>query len=281
MTSSNLPALMHRTPINEKIALAEAIKSASGLIPEHSLNNTAKIVAYQLVAEDFGIGLMEAFRAFHIVEGKPVADYSFWVARLKGAGYRVEWSNCGPESATLTLTARDGSQHVETWNKERAVRAGLWNRKTSTGKATTWSTHTETMLKARCVTSGGRCFAGEVMFNCYTDDEVEEIQQAEARIIDHGPAPVGGVAKLQAAIAPPAAAPAAAFPPDDKLARECRDIAKSMQWGEAELFTLMDQLGIGRANLRALSGPQLTMLHESLAERAAKFQEQEPAKVPT
>jgi hypothetical protein len=178
MSSNNLPAVRStpaRPAIGDMIALAECIKSAEGLIPKACLNNTAKIVAYQLVAQDFGIGLMEAFVAFHIVEGKRVADYSFWIARLKGAGYRVEWSNCTAESATLTLTAPDGSRHVETWNKERAIRAGLWGNRT-------WKPYAETMLKARCVSSAGRAFAAEVMFGCYTEDEIEEIRTVEATV---------------------------------------------------------------------------------------------------
>jgi hypothetical protein len=182
------------------LQVANALQKAEGLIPKHYLGNPGKILAAILTGKELGIGPMEAMRSFHVVEGKPVADYSFWVSRLLKAGYSVEWKDCGPESATLLLTSPSGKQHLETWNKDRATRAGLWGRNT-------WKQYSETMLKARCVTSAGRSFAADVMSGCYETDEAEELQHADVRVTDE-PSKIGGAAGLLAKLTN-ATAPAA------------------------------------------------------------------------
>lgn len=187
--STNEIAVAGGDSLDGMMRIAEALQKAEGLIPRHYLGNPGKILAAILTGKELGIGPMEAMRSFHVVEGRAVADYSFWVSRLLKAGYSVEWKGCGPESATLLLTSPNGKQHEETWNKERATRAGLWGRNT-------WKSYPETMLKARCVTSAGRAFAADVMASCYETDEAEELR-ADVRVVDE-PSKIGGAAALLA-----------------------------------------------------------------------------------
>jgi hypothetical protein len=162
--------------LRQMLELARNLKGATGLVPEH-LKTEGQILATILAGRELGIGPMAAMRGLHVVKGKVGADYSLWVAQLKRHGYRVEWLASGAEKASLRLTAPDGSQHTETWDKERATKAGLWG-------VNTWKAYPEAMLRARCVTSAGRAFAAEVMAGAYTVEEVEEIRTAEAHVLD-------------------------------------------------------------------------------------------------
>lgn len=196
--SDELPVPMRQSALvpmspGDALKFAEMIQNAEGMIPKAYLRQPGKILACVMAGQELGVGPLAALRAFHVVEGKPVADYSFWVARLKAAGYRVEFPVKGPEKVTIKLTAPDGkTSHTETWDKARAATAGLWNGKDN------WKKYPENMLTARCVTSAGRAFAGEVMFGCFERDEEDEIvREAEASVRE--PEPQMTTARLAAA----------------------------------------------------------------------------------
>jgi len=155
--------------LSQMLELASRLKGATGMVPEH-LKSEGQILATILAGRELGLGPMAAMRGLHVVRGKVGADYSLWVALLKRNGYKVEWLEKSAERCTLKLTAPDGSTHKETWDKDRAVKAGLWN----SGEG--WKKYPETMLSARCVTSAGRAFAAEVLAGGYSMDELDEIR---------------------------------------------------------------------------------------------------------
>ena len=155
--------------VPQMMELARMLKGATGLIPEH-LRTEGQILATILAGRELGLGPMASMRGLHVVKGKVGADYSLWVALLKRSGYRVEYPESSSERVTLKLTDPRGAVHVETWTKDRAMKAGLWNQ----GQG--WQRYPETMLRARCVTSAGRAFAAEVMSGAYSLDEIDEIQ---------------------------------------------------------------------------------------------------------
>lgn len=142
---------------------AEKLKGARGLLPE-TLKTEGEIVAVLLAGQELGIPPMAALRGLQVVRGKVIISYDTMIALLRRASYRVEWLESTQTKAVLRLTSPDGSTHVETWDQDRAKRAGLW------GKGT-WSQYPETMLRARCVSSGARAFAGEVLSGVYVEGE--------------------------------------------------------------------------------------------------------------
>lgn len=238
------------------LAVADALQHAEGMIPKAFLRQPGKILAAILTGRELGVGPMASMRAFHVVEGRPCADYSFWIARLKQAGYRVQWTNCTSTSATLMLTSPQGDTHEETWDENRAKRAGLWNRNGP------WKTYPETMLKARCVTSAGRAFAGEVMAGCYELDEAEEIERTispsqppAATALMVGANGKRGAARVQAmleASEEPAAETTVAVeepqqPAEVSLAEIARDIAtraKARGWTLEDMQFAQESVGI-------------------------------------
>jgi hypothetical protein len=249
--------------IAEVMRFAELIQRAEGAIPKHCLGNPGKILATVMAGHELGVGPMASLRAFHVVEGKPTADYSFWVARLKAAGYRVEWPERSMERVTLKLTAPDGSSAIETWDKARAITAGLW------GRNGPWKNHPQTMLSARCVTSLGRAFAGEVMFGCYEHDEAEEIIKEATLVEAEGEAPKAGsvVERVAAVVGTAVDAEAKAI---ESRAKECADMAKALGLSRDDVFGLMEELHIPKARISELSRAQLDLLAERLDAEASR-----------
>ena len=241
--------------IAEVMQFAEMIQHAEGAIPKHCLRQPGKIVATVMAGHELGVGPMASLRAFHVVEGKPTADYSFWVARLKAAGYRLEWLERSQEKVTLRLIAPDGTSATETWDKARAITAGLWGRNT-------WKSYPQAMLSARCVTSLGRAFAGEVMFGCYETDEAEEIV-SDAEVASVTTAPVVGTVADRIASAAGGAIQDEARAIEAR-AKECADMAKALGLSRDDVFGIMDELQVPRKRISELSRDQLDQLAERL-----------------
>jgi hypothetical protein len=162
---------------------AGALKNARGLLPE-SLKSEGEIVAVLLAGQELGLMPMAALRGLQVVRGKVIISYDTMVALLRRAGYRIEWLHGDATKATLKLTAPDNSTHVETWDEARAKKAGLW------GKGT-WAQYPDTMLRARCVSSAARAFAGDVLAGVYVEGEipttVAEVAPLRAEVIRNEP----------------------------------------------------------------------------------------------
>lgn len=259
-------AVAHRQPqrdvlqfgtLADVMQFAEMIQNAEGAIPKHCLGKPGKILATVMAGHELGVGPMASLRAFHVVEGKPTADYSFWVARLKAAGYKVEWPERSQERVTLKLTAPDGSTATETWDKARAIVAGLWNGKDP------WKKYPQTMLSARAVTSLGRAFAGEVMFGCYETDEAEEIvQQAQATIRAEESAATSAQRAVVAAGGTVTEENAAI----EAKARDCAAMLKALGMQRADLFGILAELKIEHTEKTRISELPKDAL-DQLAER--------------
>lgn len=256
--------------VAEVMRFAELIQHAEGAISKHYLGKPGKITATVMAGHELGVGPMASLRAFHVVEGKPCADYSFWVARLKSAGYRLDWLERTGERVTLKLTAPDGSFAVETWDRARAVTAGLW------GKPGTWKLYPQAMLSARCVTSVGRSFAAEVMFGCYLLDEVEDVQQLDAVEVRAVPAPAGAAAadRLIASLGDPPDESAALV---TSLARECAEIAKDAGMTRDNLYELMAEHQIEPGRLSDKTLDQLRTIHAALGQLGNAPEAEPPA----
>lgn len=244
--------------IAEVMKFAEMIQHANGAIPKRLVGKAGEIVATVMAGHELGIGPMASLRAFHVVEGNPCAHYSFWIARLKSAGYKVEWPLLSAEKVTLTLTAPDGTSVTDSWDKAKAVTAGLWNSKDN------WKKYPQTMLQARLVTSLGRSFAGEVMYCAYEVDEAEEMLKdaivGEIRSeVSTGTAPQRAAAAAGSAVSKDDAA-------HEARARECADMAKALGLGRPDVFDLFKELSIEHTETTRISELSAANL-DKLAER--------------
>jgi hypothetical protein len=242
--------------INDATTFAAAVAKADGMIPRAYLGNPGKILACVLAGQELGVGPMASLRAFHIVEGKPVASYDFWIARLRAAGYRVEWPQLTTEAVTLRLTSPAGEVHVETWDKARAQAAGLW------GGKDPWRKYPQTMLQARCVATAGRAFAGEVMFGCYEQDEADALRGDPAPVASTPPAEPKP-ALITATPADPEAVEVA------NLARRIADRCKAACVKRDELFALMREQEITKQRLSECTLVELQQIEGAIEAQLA------------
>ena len=278
-TTTTVPAVVRQPrardfqplTISDATTFAQAVAKADGMIPRAYLGNPGKILACVLAGQELGVGPMASLRAFHIVEGKPVASYDFWIARLRAAGYRVEWPELSTERVTLRLTSPAGETHTETWDKARATAAGLWNGKDP------WRKYPQTMLQARCVATAGRAFAGEVMFGCYEADEADALR-GDAPAAPQAPAePQQRLAVAVGAPVDPDAAKIVA------KARELADRCKAAGWNRDQLFAVMADAGVEAKRLSECSLAQLDMIEGAITlamqdAQATAARDAEPAK---
>ena len=181
MSTNTSLAIIPRT-LSEVEGLAERFAKAT-LLPDALRNKPADVLVSIMAGAELGLAPMAALRGLQIVRGKVIISYDTMIALLRRAGYRIEWLTSTAAEATLRLTASDGAQHVETWTAERAKKAGLWG----TG---TWGKYPDTMLRARCVSSAARAFAGEVLLGVYVEEsgEREEIAAPVVRMQPAEPA---------------------------------------------------------------------------------------------
>jgi len=259
--------------IPEAMQFAEAVAKADGMIPRAYLGNPGKILACVLAGQELGVGPMASLRAFHIVEGKPCAAADFWVARLRAAGYRLDWITRENECVSLRLTAPDGSSITETWDKPKAVAAGLWNGKDN------WRKYPQAMLSARCITSAGRALAGEVMFGCYELDEADEIagrRQPAPAAAPQAPAPQTAAERVAAAIG--GSVEAVTIDPEvAALAKRVGDLAKNLGYSREAFFAFLAQRDLPAQRLTSFTVAQLEAMLEDLAIQAEESSEPEHA----
>lgn len=164
--------------LDAMLRTASALRSAGGMIPQH-LRSEGEILAVIMAGRELGLGPMASLRSLFIVKGKVGLSYDAMVGLLRQAGYRVEWKETTNTRAVLVLTHPDGSTHTETWDVERAKKAELWG-------SSMWKKYPDTMLRARCVSSAARAFAGDVLAGCYSVDEVREISGGRVTGHDDG-----------------------------------------------------------------------------------------------
>jgi hypothetical protein len=246
--------------IPEAMQFAEAVAKADGMIPRAYVGNPGKILACVLAGQELGVGPMASLRAFHIVEGKPCAAADFWVARLRAAGYRLDWLSREAECVSLRLTAPDGSSIVETWDKAKAVAAKLWNGKDN------WQKYPTAMLSARCITSAGRALAGEVMFGCYEMDEADELagrRPPQPEQAAPPPAPTTAAERIAAAVGGTVEAVTIA-PAVAELAKQVAEGAKALNYTRDSFNALMDRVSVPRQRLTQCSVEQLETLLDAL-----------------
>jgi hypothetical protein len=163
-TSSDSLALMMGN-LDGMIRAAGALRK-SGLIPAAVKSDEAAL-AIILAGRELGMQPMEAFRSFHVINGKPTMDASAQLARAIRAGVAVEWPEQTDKVATCVLT-RGAKTHKSTFTIAQAERAGLT-------RNPTWKSFPEAMLRARAITAGIRAFCPDVVGGpMYSPDEAAD-----------------------------------------------------------------------------------------------------------
>lgn len=163
--------------LDAMLRMAGSLRQAGGMLPSH-LRSEGEILAVILAGQELGLPPMAALRSLYIVHGKVGLSYDAMIGLLRRNGYTIQWEESTASRAVLLLTHPDGTSHREVWDVARAKTAGLHGRDM-------WKKYPDTMLRARCVSSAARAFAGDVLAGCYSADEVREISGGHVQAHDN------------------------------------------------------------------------------------------------
>jgi hypothetical protein len=145
------PEIFSLKPKNLTEALEFAkIISDSDLTPKDFKGKIGNILIAMQWAHELGIPLMQGLQGIAVVNGRPSIWGDLGVALMQHHP-AYEWHDIDskPESVTVTVKRRGANPHSVTWDKARAVKAGLWN---DTSKVYTWGKFSQDMLYWRAMT---------------------------------------------------------------------------------------------------------------------------------
>jgi 5'-3' exonuclease len=143
--------------------------------------NANAILAVMLAGRSMKLDAVTALRGMHLIEGKLQVSASLMVGLCMRSGlckyFRVVETT--PELATYETWRVDHPEPTRyTYTIAMAKQADLV-RPTKDGKPSTWMKRPETMLRHRCETELARMVYHDVVSNCYSEDEIEEIQDSK------------------------------------------------------------------------------------------------------
>ena len=193
-------------------------------------------------------------------------------AVIRRAGHTLRIVENSPESVTATLIRADDKkfEFTVTWDKDKAVKAGLW------GQKGPWSQYPTQMLRARAITEVARQGASEALMGMIYSPEdfgatiTDTGEVLEAEIVDDAPAPTkpAQAAKpnpTQAAKATPA--PSQPAPLDKPLTPAQASVAKGLETLSftQDAYTALCKRCLGQiVAVNALNDEQAATLHTEL-----------------
>lgn len=165
------------TTFAEAEAFANAI-AKSALVPEKLRQRAADVLFVVLAGRELGLAPLSSMRVMHIIEGTPRlsadglaavvtrAAVCRYLRRIESTDTTCTWEThrVGHETPTRT-----------TWTKERAVRAGLWDRNNRDGSPGMWKKYPERMLSARAKAELCRDVYPEIAAGLVTVEEVDDM----------------------------------------------------------------------------------------------------------
>ena len=189
-----------------------------------------------------GLEPLQALASIAVINGRATLSSDLMAAVIRRAGHTLRIVENSPESVTATLIRADDKkfEFTVTWDKDKAVKAGLW------GQKGPWSQYPTQMLRARAITEVARQGASEALMGMIYSPEdfgatiTDTGEVIEAEVIDDTPAPAKPKPK-PAANAQPAPAP-----------QELTQPAKPLTPGQASVMKGLDVLSFTQEAYDAL-----------------------------
>ena len=236
----------------------------STIIPTAYRGNPANAFVAAETGAALGLEPLQALASIAVINGRATLTADLMAAVIRRAGHTLRIVENSPESVTATLIRADDKnfKFEVTWDKDKAVKAGLWAQKGP------WSQYPTQMLRDRAITEVARQGASEALmgmiyspedFNATITDTGEVI---EAEIVAAAPAP----AKPKPA-AKPAAAPTQTPHPDMPTTTAQASVAKGLQILNftQDAYTALCKRCLGQLiSVNALNDEQAQILHAEL-----------------
>ena len=236
----------------------------STILPTAYRGNAANAFVAAETGAALGLEPLQALASIAVINGRAALSSDLMAAVIRRAGHTLRIVENSPESVTATLIRADdkGFEFTVTWDKEKAVKAGLW------GQRGPWSQYPTQMLRARAITEVARQGASEALMGMIYSPEdfgatiTDTGEVIEAEIVDDTPAP----AKPKPA-AKPAASPSQPAPLGRPLTPAQASVAKGLETLSftQDAYTALCKRCLGQiVAVTALNDEQAATLHAEL-----------------
>jgi hypothetical protein len=242
----------------------------STILPTAYRGNAANAFVAAETGAALGLEPLQALASIAVINGRATLSSDLMAAVIRRAGHTLRIVENNPESVTATLIRADDKkfEFTVTWDKDKAVKAGLW------GQRGPWSQYPTQMLRARAITEVARQGASEALMGMIYSPEdfgatiTDTGEVIEAEIVDEAPAP----AKTTPAANPkpaakPAAAPSQPAPLDKPLTPAQASVAKGLETLSftQDAFAALCKRCLGQiVAVNALNDEQAATLHTEL-----------------
>ena len=236
----------------------------STILPTAYRGNAANAFVAAETGAALGLEPLQSLASIAVINGRATLSSDLMAAVIRRAGHTLRIVENSPESVTATLIRADDKtfKFEVTWDKDKAVKAGLW------GQKGPWSQYPTQMLRARAITEVARQGASEALMGMIYSPEdfgatmTETGEVIEAEIADEAPAH----AKPKPA-SKPAAAPTQTPHPDMPTTPAQASVAKGLQTLSftQDAYTALCKRCLGQlVAVNALNDEQAAILHAEL-----------------
>lgn len=242
----------------------------STILPTAYRGNAANAFVAAETGAALGLEPLHALASIAVINGRATLSSDLMAAVIRRAGHTLRIVENSPESVTATLIRADDKtfKFEVTWDKDKAVKAGLW------GQRGPWSQYPTQMLRARAITEVARQGASEALMGMIYSPEdfgatiTDTGEVIEAEIVNEAPAKPAPAAKAKPrSAAKPAAAPAQPTPLDKPLTPAQASVAKGLQtldFTQAAYADLCKRCLGQIVAVNALNAEQAATLHTEL-----------------
>ena len=200
----------------------------STILPAAYRGNAANAFVAAETGAALGLEPLQALASIAVINGRATLSSDLMAAVIRRAGHTLRIVENSPESVTATLIRADDKkfEFTVTWDKDKAVKAGLW------GQKGPWSQYPTQMLRARAITEVARQGASEALMGMIYSPEdfgatiTDTGEVLEAEVIDDAPAKP---APATANTSKPAAAPSQPATLDKPLTPAQASVAKGLE----------------------------------------------------
>lgn len=230
----------------------------STILPTAYRGNAANAFVAAETGAALGLEPLQALASIAVINGRATLSSDLMAAVIRRAGHTLRIVENSPESVTATLIRVDDKkfEFTVTWDKDKAVKAGLW------GQRGPWSQYPTQMLRARAITEVSRQGASEALMGMIYSPE-----DFGATITDTGEVIEAEVVDEIHATATSKPKPAQATPLDKPLTPAQASVAKGLQTLDftQDAYAALCKRRIGQiVAVNALNDEQAATLHAEL-----------------
>lgn len=155
----------------QEIDFYKSLASTAAKSGNYAGMNEMSLLNIMLSAKDFGVSPMKAINgSFYVVNGKISMSTALMADRIRKEGHSIKIPEWTDNKCTIIGVRKDNGDSVKfEFTMDDAHRAGL------TGSPT-WKKYPKQMLYNRAMSTLARVLFSDVVGNCYSEDEREEIK---------------------------------------------------------------------------------------------------------